>query len=154
MYMLKSSRGFAMVEILVVVGILALLFGVVMYATNAQSKSTSNTQRRVDVNAILHAVELYANQNSGRLPEGVTTTPKLIASTPGATAINLCQILAPTFIETIPLDPTAGLAVPVGAKCHEKNVRYNSGYTVMATGQHVTVAAPAAEGGEQIFASN
>lgn len=152
--MRNTSRGFALVEIFVVVGVLALLFGVVMYATSAQPKSTGNTQRRVDVNAVLHAIELYASQNSGKLPEGITNTPKLIASTPGATAINLCQVLAPTFIDTIPLDPTAGLAVPVGAKCHEKNVRYNSGYTVSANGKQVTVSAPAAEGGEQIFATN
>lgn len=152
--MRNRSRGFALVEILVVVGVLALLFGVVMYATSSQPKSTGNTQRRVDVNAILHAIELYSGQNDGKLPEGITATPKLIASTPGATAINLCQVLAPTYMQTIPLDPTAGLAVPVGAKCHEKNVRYNSGYTVSANGKQVTVSAPAAENGEQVFATN
>lgn len=151
----QRARGFAIIELLVVLGVLALLFVGVLYVTSrAQTNTSGNTQRHADVNAILHAVEQYQGKHNGQMPDGVTSTAKLIASTPGSVAVNLCSVLVPDFMDTIPLDPSAGLAVPVGAKCNDKNVRYNSGYTIMAEGSHVTVSAPAADSGETIFASN
>jgi type II secretory pathway pseudopilin PulG len=151
----QNSRGFAIIEIIIVVVFVALFIGVFLYSANAQPKSTGNNQRRADVNAILRSLEQYAQKNNGALPGGVTDVPKLIASTPGETAVDLCKALAPNLIDTIPLDPSAGLSVPVGQKCTEKDVRYNSGYTVQVSAdKHITVAAPGAENGETIFARN
>lgn len=151
----QNNRGFAIIEIVIVIVFVALFIGVVFYSLNSQPKNTGNTQRRADVNALLRSLEQYSQKNNGALPEGVTDVPKLIASTPGQTAVDLCKVLAPTFIDTVPLDPSSGLSVPVGQKCHEKDVRYNSGYTVQVSAdKHITVAAPSAEGGEAIFARN
>lgn len=151
----NNNRGFAIIEIVIVVVFVALFAGVLLYSLNAQPKGTTNNQRRADVNAILRSLEQYAQKNSGNVPEGITAVPKLIASTPGETAVDLCKSLAPLYISTIPLDPSSGLAVPVGQKCTEKDVRYNSGYTVqISADKHITVSAPSAENGETIFARN
>lgn len=150
-----NDRGFAIIEIIIVIVFVALFIGVFMYSSNAQPKSTGNSQRRADVNAILRGLEQYAQKNNGALPAGVGDVPKLIASTPGETAVDLCKPLAPAFMDTIPLDPSSGLSVPTGQKCTEKDVRYNSGYTVQVSAdKRITVSAPSAESGEAIFARN
>lgn len=150
----RNTQGFAIVEIVIVIIFVVLLAAVVFYSVNAQPKDTGNDQRRADVNAILRAVEQYSHKY-GTLPQGITATPKLIASTPGDVAVDLCPALAPEFMPTIPLDPNEGLAVPVGEPCTSDESRYNSGYTVQVDAEkRVTVSAPAAPGSQPVFARN
>ena len=154
MFRRNTQQGFAIVEIVIVIIFVVLLAAVVFYSVNAQPKDTGNDQRRADVNAILRAIEQY-EYKYGTLPQGIAAMPKLIASTPGDVAVDLCPALAPEFMPTIPLDPSEGLAVPVGELCTNDESRYNSGYTVQVdTEKRVTVSAPAAQGGQQIFARN
>jgi type II secretory pathway pseudopilin PulG len=148
------TRGFALAELVVIVVIIALLLGVVLYATSSQPQAKGNAQRRVDVNALLHAIEQYTTDHQGQLPGGIDQTPKMIASTPKDTSVNLCQALSPTYLPTIPIDLVAGSIVPQGASCGAKGARYNSGYLIHVNDGHVTVVAPSAENGEKIFASN
>jgi prepilin-type N-terminal cleavage/methylation domain-containing protein len=150
-----QRRGFAFIELLIVLGILGVLFIIVITQVTSSDVRPGNTQRRADVNRILAAIEAYGKQHNGGLPDGITSDPKTITSTPGPSTIDLCQVLVPAFLNTIPLDPGAGLAVPIGAKCNTKNARYSSGYTVQAIGGgKVKINAPSAEGDEQVFVNN
>ena len=136
---------------------MALLLFIVIFVTQSSKQGTTqgNTQRRADVNTILSAIDAYDKKHDGQLPEGITEQSKMIASTTGAASINLCTSLVPDFVSTIPIDPGTGLAVPIGAKCNQKDARYSSGYTVQLTpDKKVRVSAPGAEGSEAIFATN
>ena len=147
------SKGFTLVELLIVIGILAVLLAIVLIAINPQQqfREANNTARKADVNAILNAISSYAADNEGQLPAGITTTAKTITSTAGASNIDLCTTLVPTYIADLPLDPTTGTEDPAGSVCGDSGATYSTGYTVKsASGNRITVSAPSAENGETI----
>jgi type IV pilus assembly protein PilA len=149
----SNIRGFTLVELLIVMGILAVLLAIVLIAVNPQEqfRKANNTARKADVNAILNAISSYAADNDGQLPAGITSTAKTISSTVGATNLDLCASLTPEFIADLPLDPTTGTESPDGSVCSDASATYSTGYTVKSSaGNRVTVSAPAAENGETI----
>ncbi|HSE61388.1 MAG TPA: prepilin-type N-terminal cleavage/methylation domain-containing protein [Candidatus Saccharimonadales bacterium] len=153
MQIANRQKGFTLIEVLVVIGILAVLLALVLIAVNPRQHfiQANNTQRRSDANAILNAIGSYMSQNKGQLPAGIDGTVRTITSTAGASNINLCTALVPTYIADIPLDPVTGTETPAGSQCTTGGATYSSGYTVTTTGgNRVTVAAPAAENGETI----
>ena len=155
----KLQRGFTLVELLVVIGILAILLGIVLIAINParQFSQANNTQRRSDANAILNAIHQYAADNKGVLPTGIDTTVRTVCRPTISCATNpvdLCAtgLLVPTYIADLPNDPTAGTQSPANSICTDSGAVYNTGYTVVrsAASNRVTVAAPSVELGESI----
>lgn len=134
----KSQKGFTLLEVLLVVGAIAILAGIVILAINPtkQLAETRNAQRRVDVNTILNAVYQYAIDNNGSIPSGITTTQTEICVTGGTCTglVDLSSLTASsTYLVSIPEDPT-------GASTN------GAGYEVVATANNrVTVVAPDAE---------
>lgn len=102
--------GFTLIELIVVIGIIAVLATVVIVAVNParQLAKARNSQRKSDVQTIYKAINQYAADNLGGLPVGITTTPKTIGTTSGAEYINLSLTLAPTYVSLIPRDPQGG----------------------------------------------
>lgn len=147
MQRIRNQKGFTLIEILVVIGILAILLAIVLIAINPQQqfRQANNTQRRSDVNALLNAVSAYAAQHKGQLPTGITSTALTISSGGTPTDVDLCTQLVPTYIADLPLDPTAGTETPAGSVCTDASAEYDTGYTIKSTGTRVTVDAPSAE---------
>ena len=135
----KDNRGFTLIEVLVVMGIIAVLATIVLIAINParQFAQARNTQRTSHVNSILNAIGQRIANCKGVF-EGVcggVTCPILPSTTtPIGNTLNDC--IVPTYITTIPVEPVTG----------------QPGYTVIAssTSGRVTVAAPSAELGEPI----
>jgi prepilin-type N-terminal cleavage/methylation domain-containing protein len=154
MQSIRNKQGFTLIEILVVIGILAVLLAIVLIAINPQQQfmQANDTQRRSDVNAILNAVSSYAAQNKGQLPAGITSTatPIALSSPVDPGELNLCTALTPTYIADLPLDPTDGVKTGgSGTTCSA--TEFNTGYTIQSSaGNRVTVNAPGAEGGSPI----
>src|SRR5258708_17062584 len=104
----SHSRGFSLIELLVVIGILAVLLAITLIAINPakQFSQSNDTKRRSDVNAILNAIDQYAADHSGQLPAGITTTAVDIGNTAGQA--DLCDLLVTTYLAALPSDPTTG----------------------------------------------
>lgn len=147
---LLQQKGFTLIEVLVVIGILAVLLLITLVAINParQFAAANNTQRSSDVNAMLNAIHQYAADNRGQLPTGITTTNQEISST-GA---NICNALVTEYLAALPVDPLTGNGPIVEANC---GGTYVTGYYVVAsaTNNRVTISAPSAELGASISAT-
>jgi len=109
----KSSvkKGFTLIELVVVIGILAVLLTIVLIAINParQFAQANDAKRRSDVNAILNAVTQYAADKKGDLPGGtyIPTTPTAAKEITGDTdGLAFCNLLVPTYISALPKDPS------------------------------------------------
>ncbi|MFA6024590.1 MAG: type II secretion system protein [Candidatus Gracilibacteria bacterium] len=139
------KKAFTLIEVLLVIVIIAILAGIVIIAVNPgrQISQANNSQRSSDVLAILDAVHQYGIENRGTLPAAITATATVVGS--GATEIDICTDLVPTYLTAIPFDPST-----TGAG-YTDCTTYSSGYTIAVDADgRVTVAAPDAELAETI----
>lgn len=145
-YKKSLSKGFTLLEVLLVVAIIAILAGIVILAINPnkQLADTRNSERRSDVATILNGVYQYAIDNDGVLPSSITTTDTEICQT-GGTCTGLIDLDVLTNNETYLVD------MPQDPQCPSVCDPNGVGYTIQETANgRITVTAPDAEQGQTI----
>lgn len=123
------KKGFTLLEILLVVGIISILAGIVIVAINPgrQIAMARNTERKSDLKQINSALQQYYIDNRG-YPDGIGEELVDICDT-GANAsstemTDLCaeaglvnlSVLVPTYITAIPKDPQVSTTTSAGYK--------------------------------------
>ena len=139
---LIKKQGFTLIEILVVIGIIAVLALIVLVAINParQFALARNTQRTSNVEAILNAVGQRMVDNKGIFNGTTGCTAAIPTSSPLTITVNATSTagfdlgcLVPTYISSIPFDPSVGSAS-------------STGYTIVADDNgRVTICAPTPE---------
>ncbi len=144
--MRKTKSGFTLIEILVVIGIIAILATIVLVAVNPsrQFAQARNTQRLSNVQTILNAVSQNIADNKGKfICQGIGTLPS--TGTPiNSLGLNIRNCIVPAYVTEIPVDPA------VGSYTNENN--YDTGYEIFqaSSTKRITVSAPNAELSETI----
>lgn len=115
----KKTSGFTLIEILVVIGIIAILAAIVVIAINPakQFAQARNTQRQSGINTILNAVGQRLADNKGIFPSAsgcdalpADTSRRNIVTSTVSGSINL-SCLAPAYVAVMPTDPDSTFAV-------------------------------------------
>jgi prepilin-type N-terminal cleavage/methylation domain-containing protein/prepilin-type processing-associated H-X9-DG protein len=65
---LMRSRGFTLTELLVVIGVIALLIGILLPTLSKARESSRRTQCLANLRSLGQALQLYANNHKDRLP--------------------------------------------------------------------------------------
>jgi prepilin-type N-terminal cleavage/methylation domain-containing protein len=134
---IKNTQGFTLIEILVVIGIIAVLAAVVLIAINParQFAQANDSQRISNANAILNAVGQYMADNQGGLPSDVDAGMEEIS-------IALCNDLVPTYMPAMPTDPKSAHKGKAIECISGMTTNYEIGTT---SGNRVSVRAPKTE---------
>ena len=149
----ETHRGFTLIEILVVIGMLAILATVVLVAINPlrQFAQARNSQRQANVSALLNAISERIADNRGMFTDAdgscAIALPATATDIKKSGGYDLRPCLVPTYIAELPYDPSTG-----NNTCSEDagcvSGSYDTGYTVIqeatSTGGRITVCAPAA----------
>lgn len=68
--MIKKEKGFTLLELLVVIGIIAMLLGLLSVSYTAAQRRGRDSRRRSDVKAMQEALEQYYVENTYVYPSG------------------------------------------------------------------------------------
>ena len=101
----KASSAFTLIEVLIVIGIIAVLAGIVLVAINPgrQIAQARDTQRISNINAILNAIGQYTIDNKGMLPVGIPAK----GDNPIEIDQTICSAIVPTYLPALPTDPSS-----------------------------------------------
>jgi type IV pilus assembly protein PilA len=152
--------GFTLLEILLVVGIIAILAGIVIVAINPgrQLATVRNTERKSDIKQIKNALEQYYIDHN-RYPTSTPTTALTeicdTGDNPYPSGISCgdltdLSILVPTYITSIPVDPKASTTNGTGYEFMQDATRKLITYAPEAELDvfiAIGTSTPAAEGG-------
>jgi prepilin-type N-terminal cleavage/methylation domain-containing protein len=142
----KKNKGFTIIEILLVMGVLTVLFTIVIIAFDPgkQIGRANNAKRKSDIVSILNAVGAYYSDNKGVYPSGISTSVASVSSS-GA---DICTSIVPKYIGALPIDPS--LSEGEVTTC----TNYNTGYAIVKDANNrITISAPLSQFGENVSVS-
>jgi prepilin-type N-terminal cleavage/methylation domain-containing protein len=128
----QDSKGFTLIEIVIVLAIAGLIFVIVFLAVQQAQRSRRDTQRRSDAARLAAAVETYAGNNGGNYPANQAQADTLLADYMQP----LTNFQDPTSgaTYTVTYNNTAGVSNPALATIFVARARQCSGSNFAAAG--------------------
>ncbi len=96
----SNNRGFTLIELLVVISIISLLSSVVLSSLNTARVRARDAKRALSVRQLKTAIESYYSYTGAY--------PSVGSDNAGYAISSLSAVLVPTYMPSIPSDPTTG----------------------------------------------
>ena len=145
----RRPRGFTLIEILIVIGMIAILAAVVLVAVNPlrQFAEARNSQRLSNVSAILNAIGERIADNKGIFQDASGSCSTAIPSSAtdmAKSSYDIRPCLVSTYLSELPYDPATGSNTCTTSGCSGSGEAYDTKYTVMqdSSTARITVCAP------------
>jgi len=139
-FKMKRKHGFTLIEVLVVIGIIAVLAAVVLVSVNParQFKLARDSQRTANVEAILNAIGQNMSEHRGTFTcnGSIMDLPAASTTIQNGTAADVASCLVPDYLSSLPFDPSIA-----GANFTSTST-YNTGYMLIKDlNGRITIAA-------------
>jgi prepilin-type N-terminal cleavage/methylation domain-containing protein/prepilin-type processing-associated H-X9-DG protein len=130
---LPRHSGFTLVELLVVIGIIALLISMLLPALNKARRAASTVACAANLRSIVQAMHIYASQNNGYFPGGAHTSarflyvdPQAFPSVPNTQFGDTnCPSVCQMWDWESPLAQVMGIKFPDGPTLADREERFN-----------------------------
>ena len=111
--LVRRTKGFTLVELLVVIGIIALLISILLPALQKARRAANTIKCSANIRSILQAMNMYASQNKGYIPGSPGTSGLYLytQATPAYTDDN-CPGLITGFDWMTPIARVMGVNIP------------------------------------------
>ncbi len=124
----NKKKGFTLLEVLVVIGIIAVLSAVVLVAINPsrQFKLARDSQRTANVSALVNAIGQNMSENRGvfKCSGGAISFPSTSTIVKNSGGFDLAPCIVPLYISSMPFDPSASTAH------YNSNTDYDTQYSL------------------------
>ena len=145
---LPNNRGFTLIEILLVLGIVTTLSVIFIVAINPAKESarSRNNQRELGVRIMLDAVYKNKLDSRGDFDCAAGSIPTASSSSMATSTYDIAPCLIPAYLNNLPNDPEDSAAY------YSSTTDYNTGYYIIKniTTGRITISAPSAELGKII----
>jgi len=125
----RLRRAFTLVELLVVIGIIALLISILLPALGKARDGANTVASSANLRSILQGMQIYAAQNNGAIPGSGWTTARFLYNASGGGANNAfsdsnCPSVVDEFDWQSPIAKVMGIKFPEGGDTTSRGLRF------------------------------